>query len=466
MEIPTASPGSFADVDLDKTPFIEWSPYYLLLLLIYPLAVALLRHDRLRTTLETFPYTNRRSFASMTDKDAFLIQQKISELEFPFTFEKALQFALFRTYGIPSISKLLVATAQLSEEATSCKRYTDTEVLIQEFIGHAPASRRTLEAINRMNYIHSGYQKSGKISNDDMLYTLSLFVVEPIRWIDRYEWRTLEAFEKCAIGTFWKSLGDAMVISYENLRSANEGWVDGLQWLEEIVAWGEDYEKKYMVPHPSNKKTADQTVNILLWKVPKPLKPAGQKTVLALMDDRLRKAMMYATLILPPTYHHIPNQTLTHLHPHLPPHHYPTLTPTRYPTPPPLYTHFTHNLLALRGFLLRHLFLPRPSFLPSHHLSTHPSPNGTYYALKFPAAPYYVKPTLWQRWGPMAWVNWTMGLPLPGDEGGKYWPGGYRIGEIGPTRVLGKGEGEMKVGVEGLRGRRTGGCVFGVVKRQ
>ncbi len=59
-----------------------------------------------------------------------------------------------------------------------------------------------------------------------------------------------------------------------------------------------------------------------------------------------------------------------------------------------------------------------------------------------------------------------MGLPLPGDEGGKYWPGGYRIGEIGPRRVLGKGEGEMKVGVEGLRGRRTGGCVFGVVKRQ
>lgn len=292
MEIHTANPGSFADIDLDKTPFIEWSPYYFLLLLIYPLVVALLRHDRLRTTLETFPYTDRRSLASMTDNDAFLIQQKIGELEFPFTFEKALQFALFRTYGIPSISKLLVATTQLSDGATSCKRYTDTEVLIREFVGHAPASARTLEAISRMNYIHSGYQKSGKISNDDLLYTLSLFVAEPIRWIDRYEWRTLEAFEKCALGTFWKSLGDAMGISYENLSSANEGWVDGLQWLEEIVAWGEAYEKKYMVPDPSNKKTADQTVNILLWKVPKPLKPAGQKVVHALMDERLRKAMM------------------------------------------------------------------------------------------------------------------------------------------------------------------------------
>ena len=292
MENLTASSGGDATLNPNEIPFIEWSPYYLLLLLIYPLVVALLRHDRLRSTLETFPYTDRRSFASMTDDDAFLIQQRIGELEFPFTFEKAIQFALFRTYGIPSISQLLVATAQFSDKATACKRYTDTETLVREFMGYAPASGRTLEAISRMNYIHSGYQKSGKISNDDMLYTLSLFAAEPIRWINKYEWRTLEAFEKCAFGTFWKSIGDAMGISYENLRSTNEGWVDGLQWLEEIMDWNEEYEKRYMVPHIDNKKTADETVAILLWKVPKPLRPAGKQIVLALMDDRLRTAMM------------------------------------------------------------------------------------------------------------------------------------------------------------------------------
>lgn len=115
----------------------------------------------------------------MTDNNAFLIQKNIGELEFPFIFEKALQFALFRTYGIPSISNLLVATAQST--TTACKRYTDTEVLIREFMGYAPTSARALEAIGRMNYIHSGYQRCGKITKDDMLYTLSLFVVEPIR---------------------------------------------------------------------------------------------------------------------------------------------------------------------------------------------------------------------------------------------------------------------------------------------
>lgn len=295
-----SGPDSFASSFVDtygpnNTPPIQWTPYYLLILLIYPILTALLRRDRLRTTLVTFPYTNRSSFASMTDNDAFEIQRIIGELEFPFTFEKALQFALFRTYGIPHVSKLLVATSQFSDEKTACKRYVDTETLVREFVGYAPASRRALEAISRMNYIHSGYQRSGKILNDNMLHTLSLFAGEPVRWIERYEWRSLEPFEKCAIGTFWKSVGDSMGVNYEKMRSAKEGWVDGLQWLEEVMDWGEEYEKEYMVPNVNNKTTADQTVNLLLWLVPSALKPVGRHFVSTLMDERLRVAMMYAS---------------------------------------------------------------------------------------------------------------------------------------------------------------------------
>ncbi|KAL8929775.1 MAG: hypothetical protein Q9208_000919 [Pyrenodesmia sp. 3 TL-2023] len=228
----------------------------------------------------------------MTDDDAFEIQKIIAEFEFPFTFTKALQFALFRTYGIPSISKLLAATSQLSDAATASKRYADTAVLMREFMSHKPSDPRTLEAIARMNYIHSLYQKNGAIRDDDMLFTLSLFVSEPIRWIERYEWRKLDPFEQCAQGVFWKSIGDAMGISYRNLKSAKEGWVDGLHWVEELAEWSEEYEKANMVPHPNNNKTANETVAILLWGVPKPLQPFGTRVVSAIMDDRLRTAMM------------------------------------------------------------------------------------------------------------------------------------------------------------------------------
>lgn len=278
---------------LSTTLFQKSSRYYLLLFLIYPLIATFLRRNRLRSTLKAFPYyTTRQSFSSMTNDDAFRIQQKISELEFPFTFEKALQFALFRTYGIPTISKLLAGTSQLSSADSAPKRYVDTVVLIQEFMEHAPTSKRTLEAVSRMNYIHSVYQKSGKLLDDDMLYTLALFAREPARWIKQYEWRELEDFERCAIGTFWKSIGDAMGIGYEKLKSGKDGWVDGLHWLDEAVEWAEEYEKRCMRPHVNNKITAEQTVAVLLWNVPPAMKGIGKHLVSALMDDRLRTAMM------------------------------------------------------------------------------------------------------------------------------------------------------------------------------
>ena len=274
----------------------SWLSIYVLLLVLYPLICTLLRNRRLRTTYKTFPYTTRASFAAMTDTDAQQIQQIAAEQEFPFTFEKALQFALFRTYGIPTIAKLLVATSQFSEPSTACKRYVDTAVLITEFMGYKPTEERTREAIARMNYIHSVYRKSGKILDDDMLYTLSLFAIEPVRWINTYEWRKLDDMEVCAIGTFWKSVGDAMGISWEKLKSGTGGkegtWKDGLQWFEEIDEWSEQYERECMVPNVDSHKIANETTRILLWSVPGPLKGAGKKVVSALMTDRLRDAMM------------------------------------------------------------------------------------------------------------------------------------------------------------------------------
>ena len=143
-----------------------------------------------------------------------------------------------------------------------------------------------------MNYIHSVYRKSGKILDDDMLYTLSLFALEPGRWINRYEWRELSELERCALGTFWKSIGDAMEISYEKLPSSKSGFKDGLQWMDEIQAWSETYEVQHMVPHRDNHQTAEETVEILLWTVPHILRPLGRKMIYFLMDDRLRAAMM------------------------------------------------------------------------------------------------------------------------------------------------------------------------------
>lgn len=75
-------------------------------------------------------------------------------------------------------------------------------------------------------------------------------------------------------------------------------------------------------------------------------------------------------------------------------------------------------------------------------------------------APFYVQPTIWNRWGPVAWFKRALGLPLPGDDGDKYYPQGYYTPDLGPKYFEGKGRKELEVIKEGLRAQRLGQCPF------
>lgn len=165
-------------------------------------------------------------------------------------------------------------------------------------VGNSPTSLRAYTSFARTRYLHAGYRASGKILDADMLYTLALFALQPIRFIERFEWRSLSELERCAIGTFWKSAGDALGVGYEALLSGaksgdGSGFRDGLQWLEEVEKWSLEYEKRFMVPDVKNRETADQTTAILVYMLPKWLCPVGVQFVSFMMDDRLRRAMLY-----------------------------------------------------------------------------------------------------------------------------------------------------------------------------
>ncbi|QQK47161.1 Permease, cytosine/purine, uracil, thiamine, allantoin [Penicillium digitatum] len=398
-------------------------PYAVGFLLAWPVLTTTLRFHRLRKLHKQFAYLTRESMSKMTIEEAFQIQKQIAWLEFPFTFGKSFQFALFRTYGIPSISTLLVKTSQFSSPETSLKRYTDTRVLMQEVIGNNPTSARAHLGLARTHYLHSGYRASGKILDDDMLFTLALFALQPIRFINRYEWRQLTDLERCAIATFWKSVGDGLDISYEKLPSGKNGFRDGLQWLEEIDAWSEEYEARFMVPDNKNRETADQTTAVLAYTLPKIFHPAAFQVVSFMMDDRLRKAMYYDP-------------------------------------PSAFYSALLSAILTARKLFLRYLALPRPYFLRATLFTEEPDQNNRFFLTQWDAAPYYVKPTFWNRWGPMAWLSWALGRPLPGDEGDKYYPTGYSIADVGPKQFERKGRKQMDEILLELKEHRTGKCPF------
>ena len=127
--------------------------------------------------------------------------------------------------------------------------------------------------------------------------------------------------------------------------------------------------------------------------------------VIALMDDRLRNSMLYET-------------------------------------PPRLVTLIVHGMLRLRKSYLRHFALPRPKVWRYHNFTEEMSKEGTYHLTAYDALPYYVKPTLWMRYGPSSWAGWTMGNPVPGDDSDEYYPAGYKLQEVGPS--FGKG-GQLKM---------------------
>ncbi len=168
-------------------------------------------------------------------------------------------------------------------------------MLVGEILGQDWGSERWAEGMARMNWIHSGYVRGGKIKREDMLYTLGLFACEPVRWIEAYEWRSLDPIEECALGVFWRGVGEAMDIGYEGLKGQDSGvgWKDGREWMEDVKAWVEAYERKEMRPDEGNKALTEKTVAILLWGVPAWAKGAGSKVVSVLMGDRLREAMMW-----------------------------------------------------------------------------------------------------------------------------------------------------------------------------
>lgn len=90
-----------------------------------------------------------------------------------------------QTYGIPSLSKLLVSTGQLSskESPIDLRRYVETVLLIKEFSTYPPHDERVIKAIARINYMHRRHFKSGMLLNEDMLYTLRQFITMPFEYV-------------------------------------------------------------------------------------------------------------------------------------------------------------------------------------------------------------------------------------------------------------------------------------------
>jgi hypothetical protein len=118
-----------------------------------------------------------------TEADAHLFLNLSQGMDFPFLVRKSLEFGLFKLYSIPSISKLLVATKQLTEHMS--RRYDDTDLIMCHMTEDPLYSPLAQLAVRRLNEFHGKYV----IPNEDYLYVLSVFRLHcRTRLVDRALW--------------------------------------------------------------------------------------------------------------------------------------------------------------------------------------------------------------------------------------------------------------------------------------
>ncbi|KAJ7117921.1 hypothetical protein C8R43DRAFT_1036904 [Mycena crocata] len=357
-------------------------------------------------------YTAKFKAKALTPEEAQEVVQLSFMHDMPTLAEYSLAFALFKTYAIPTISKLLWETKQLASSELVARRYADTEILIATWMACPLAGRlvtaepgepandpRASIALARVNWLHSKY----KISNEDYLYTLGLFTFEPATWAARYGWRPLSPLERYAAFVYWAEVGRKMNIK------------DIPSTLEDFQAWILAYEEEYMVPAQTNHDVAKHTTGELLFMVPQAfgLRSFFEGITGSLLEDRVRIAMMQ-------------------------------------PESPKYAGYLVSGLLAIVAFTERHLLLPRrkPWAVVESPLPKSNSPIAPrLYPTKWTSRPWY-KPAgrglgyLSDRF--LVLIGMHDDIPRP-----EYKCEGYRLHELGPFRFEQEGHGQiMKMAAE------------------
>ncbi|KAL5639247.1 hypothetical protein ACGC1H_006677 [Rhizoctonia solani] len=414
----------------------------------YLIVVRILRYRRITSTVREHiskhpplqSGENPSDYQGMTPAQAQKIIWVSTQYDAPTVCEKSVEFALFKTYGVESISKLLFKTGQLGKEVNASRRYVDTAILIQTWV-HVPitgpgsgleelpkgADPRGAIAVARTNWLHSKYT----ISNDDYLYTLSLFILEPAKWVEKYEWRSFTPLERQAYFVFWSEIGRRM-----NIQSIPET-------LEDLVEWCEEYERVNMLPSQTSKTVAELTTSLLLYHVPPFAQTFGKQAVAALCPERLNKAIMV-------------------------------------PQPPAWVATLVNAILNLRKLFIRHLCLPRLSplyYVPvdTQGLGTGVCPAGVsvcpvsgkqnpdggpaYRLHPFYAnnAPWYISPpSIWGRIE--AAVFTVLGFRNPKATPGPHFKSeGYRTEELGPVSFEKSGREAVLANAESMYGGKISG---------
>jgi uncharacterized protein (DUF2236 family) len=204
------------------------------------------------------------------ERDHAQIMHYLAGYEFPWDYIRALEMALYRTFCAPTTSALLDQTREFHERPQ--RRYDDTALLMGEIVEWGYDSDRGKESLRRINRFHRTYD----IANEDFLYVLSTFHLEPVRWIGRFGWRSLTPNEVRASYFFWREVGRRM-----NIRDIPPDH-------EAFETWSLEHERTHFAYSDANKRVATATRELFVSWAPRPLHGIVRTAIHSLLDDTMR----------------------------------------------------------------------------------------------------------------------------------------------------------------------------------
>lgn len=208
------------------------------------------------------------------ERDDQRIAHLSAGVDFPWDTRRAYELALLKTFAVPASARRLVATRELTER--TAKRHDDTVAVVATLGLHgydAPEGRAALRAMNRAHRGHA-------IPMAEYRYTLSLFVLEPLRWNARFGWRALSTVERRAGLVFWREVARRM------------GITDVPRDLVTLEAESRAFEVEHVRFDPANRTLLDAVLALQLRRarLPGAVGPLARHAVAALLDEGMRAA--------------------------------------------------------------------------------------------------------------------------------------------------------------------------------
>lgn len=214
----------------------------------------------------------RRIQGSDPEADYLLIHQLTLREEFPWDMRLAFNLAFNRSFALPRIAAHLVRTGRVLAEPR--RRADDTGIIMYEILLHGFEHPRGRLALRLLNEAH----RHVAAGNDDSVHVLAALVVVPMRWLQRYGWRSPAEQERQAAARYYREVG---------LRMGVRDIPDGYRAFEE---WFDAYETAHLRHTPEAERIERVTRELLRGRIPKPLRGAADALIASLYDPPLRRA--------------------------------------------------------------------------------------------------------------------------------------------------------------------------------